>query len=142
MFYRCVLHCSCQPSAEPLRNQRSLVGANPEVNGVVLFFNIGSFRDLSSLQKLYLNINQLQTVSLCMFDPTHLPSNLDLRIQNNPLDCSYSLCWLKQVDGGWVTVSLSGAVKPECSTPAVLSGARWDVLIQQDLNCNGKCTQN
>ena len=48
----------------------------------------------------------------------------------------YHLCWLKQNDGGWVTLKLQYI--PACETPASLNGVEWHLLSQLDLNCHGK----
>ena len=77
--------------------------------------------------------NLLQTLPESMFDPENHPANLDVfRLQNNPLSCDQSLCWLMRVDGNWITVSPFTA----CAGPGVLNGRKWNTLTTLDLGCD------
>ncbi len=94
----------------------------------------GNFKDTKALQKLYLYKNSLETFPRNMFDLTNHPIDLNIfDIYDNPLSCTDSLCWLKQIDTTWITVtSASSAV---CSGPEPLIGRTWDTLSTTDLNC-------
>ncbi len=60
-----------------------------------------SFSDLRSLRGLYLFDNNLQTISSEIFHPVNHPSGLiEFEIEDNPLFCDSSLCWLLQ--SSWI----------------------------------------
>ncbi len=100
----------------------------------------GSFRDLTALIDLYLRDNSLHTLSECMFEPENHTQNLDIRFYNNPLSCDQYMCWLKQAEGDWITVTRD--YDTACAGPGALNGTTWDVLTELDLNCNTQPAPN
>ncbi len=91
-----------------------------------------SFKDNTALTYLNLEWNSLQSVPRSVFDPTNYPTNLnDFRMRSNPLQCNSSLCWLKQLDTTWITVTYPYST--ECTGPTALAGCKWDSLMEQDL---------
>ena len=65
----------------------------------------GAFSDLKKLKTLYLNQNRLQTLYEGIFDPSNRPNWISwFVIYNNPLQCSVSLCWIKEADSVWLVL--------------------------------------
>ena len=93
----------------------------------------GSFKKNTALTTLGLQDNSLQTLPPCMFDPDNHPTSLTLRMENNPLRCDESWCWVKQAESDWITVSF--AFLTNCAGPGALSGRMWLMITEQDLNC-------
>ena len=69
----------------------------------------GSLSNLPKLQRLFLSINNLTTLSLDMFDPGLYPGSeghpatLEITMYDNPLQCDARLCWTKDAAReGWL----------------------------------------
>ncbi len=93
----------------------------------------GSFRDCSRLEYMLIEDNFLQILPETMFDFQNHPTDLQFfKVFNNPLFCNESLAWLKDADGGWITVE--NAANTICTGPDYLSGCSWNQLSIDDLN--------
>ncbi len=93
----------------------------------------GSFKDNCALYQLELQSNLIQSLPESIFAPENHPTNLDaFYLQNNPLSCDKSLCWLMRADGDWISVSSF----TDCDGPGALNGRKWNTLTALDLNCD------
>ena len=86
---------------------------------------------LAAESSLYLENNNLSTLSLGIFNPSiggHHPQRLDLSIEQNPLHCDHRLCWLKEGEQeGWITYE--SMLPPDCAN---YPGVDWEEV---DLHC-------
>ncbi len=94
-----------------------------------------SLKNCRALEWLAISNNLLQSIPQAMFDLLNHPCNLGrFWMENNPLSCNQSLCWLKRADWSWITVNYAHGTL--CAGPDHLSGQRWDLLNIQDLQCD------
>ncbi len=100
---------------------------------------LGCFKDNTALTLLDVYDNYLQNLPRGMFGFDNHPTNLnEFKMQTNPLQCDQDLCWLKQVDTTWITVTHASLT--ECAGPAALAGRKWDTLTEMELCLiQGKC---
>ncbi len=97
----------------------------------------GCFSDLSSLQTLMLDNNDLKHIFSAIFDPLNRPSNLhSFKFSNNPIECDCDLTWLVRADGVWLTVSYSSMTS--CAGPAAMAGRVWNTLNEHEFSSHGK----
>ena len=91
-----------------------------------------SLPKLAPESSLYLDRNNLTTLSLGIFDPNKYkhrgghPRRLYLYIHRNPLHCDHGLCWFKDAQqDGWINKWM----KPNCAN---CPGVDW---VEVDLRC-------
>ncbi len=58
-----------------------------------------------------------------------------LTLQNNPLMCNSSWCWVRQAEHDWITLKQSGGMI--CAGPGNLTGQIWNLISTPDL-CPGR----
>ena len=96
----------------------------------ISMIGVGAFNTLTSLEVLYLESNQLVTLEEGLFN-TPLRTSLELRLDENPLQCDARMCWIKQAErvGHIMWFTWSGHGSPQCKNQP---GFHWDNI---DLNC-------
>ena len=100
----------------------------------IVTIETGSFQDLAALNYLYLQNNDLETLPDGIFDPSYHPTALDtLWMTDNPFQCTYALCWLKEAESSWITVYQ--ATQTTCDGPAALASRSWSTITTTDLQC-------
>ncbi len=66
--------------------------------------NSGFFKENTLMYSLILGNNLIEILPELMFDDENHVNINELRINNNPLSCNKSLCWLKYAD--WITIKV------------------------------------
>ena len=91
-----------------------------------------SLPKLAPESSLYLDKNNLTTLSLGIFDPKKYkrrgghPRRLYLNVHQNPLHCDHGLCWFKEgQQEGWINKWMN----PDCAN---YPGVHW---VEVDLRC-------
>ncbi len=93
---------------------------------------LGSFKDLVSLNNLGLWDNDLTEIQFNIFDPDNLPNNMGgLYLPTNPWDCTCLMCWVKLGQGSWITFKDTAnppGSTTRCSTPATLANQLFTTM--------------
>ncbi len=105
----------------------------------------GTFADNVNLNILELWDNAIKELPYDMFDLDNPPINITSLVigQENSLNCTCVICWLKHADKSWVTVKpqTSPVTWPTtCWHPAALSGQQWSLLSAADMGCSQPCS--
>ena len=109
----------------------SLLVLNLSSNGLE---SIGqaSFSGLDQLLQLDLQVNNLVGLDADIFDSDFNIHQLTIRLEDNPIDCDSSICWLVQAQDDTST-RLTGT----CASPPNLIGTSLQSLREEDV-----CFQN
>ncbi len=93
----------------------------------------GCFKDNIALAYLQLGHNAIKVLPQSMFDLEIHPPALHLfHMENNPLVCNRSMCWVRQAElNGWIALGWPAS----CGAPAALQGRIWATLTTEELCC-------
>ncbi len=99
---------------------------------VIHTVEVKAFKQLNRLEVLKLDNNLLTTLQESVFDAQNPPSNLNLMLNNNPLQCDWQMCWLKELDlkdDGWISVY--NPWNTRCDGPPQFPSWTWNALDTQ-----------